>query len=366
MKNLITADIRLPGTLSRVIFLTSLICLVGIHLEAQIYESWAVETDALGQLANGTDLQTYKVTLGNCGTIEVVDSPTRQGERALRHWVACGSPKRAEISDGNFLMLKDRPFWYGWSLMPESDWGNTSQYVGQWRISNLKDSGYPNRRCVTSDECGNQGQQTGSGSHMMIANGRWKLTMARQMADCPDCGGTDYAVFDLGPVAFGKWTDFVMTIKYSGSEDGFCTLWMQVDGGGYVEVLDFVGRTWYNKYQDGSLREGQDTGAANMTIGMYWSNNTDEHILYSDEIRQAVEQPGIDGFELVRPDQEVVEKTTWAGYPVSAAGDVDTMDWMGYINVKASPWLWSYSINSYFYMDEAWVDSAGSWGFIIR
>ena len=335
--------------------------LSGISLKAQIYEDWSRETDPLITLTHKTNFGSYWVTLGsNCGSIEVVDSPTRQGERALKHTVACSSSKRAELSDAT-QVPKDRPLWYGWSLRPEGDWGNTSQFVGQWRIANLKDEGYPNRRCVTSDVCGNQGQQTGSGWHMMIENGRWRLSIARQMEDCPDCAGTDYVRYDLGPVAFNKWTDFVMTVKYSGSEDGHCTLWMQVDGGGYVEVVDFVGRTWYNKFQDGSINEGKDTNAANMTIGLYWSNNADEHVMYSDELRQAIEQPGVDGFELVRPDQDVVEEVTWAGFPVSSAGDVDTSDWMGYLNVQSAPWLWSYSLSKYLYLEEDWVTGAGSW-----
>ena len=130
--------------------LAFIILLSGMHLQAQIYEMWTRETDPVGPLTHHTDFGTYWVTFGkNCGTIEVVDSPTRQGERALKHIVDCASSKRAEISDGNHQMPKDQPFWYGWSLMPESDWGNTSQYVSQWRIVNLRDEGYPNRRCVT-------------------------------------------------------------------------------------------------------------------------------------------------------------------------------------------------------------------------
>lgn len=52
---------------------------------------------------------------------------------------------------------------------------------------------------------------------------------------------------------------------------------------------------------------------------------------------------------------------TWAGYPVSEAGDVDTGSWMGYLNVGFGDYVWSYSLNQWLFIDEDGVTEGGSW-----
>ena len=57
---------------------------------------------------------------------------------------------------------------------------------------------------------------------------------------------------------------------------------------------------------------------------------------------------------------------TWAGYPVDAGGNADTGAWMGWINVTNAPWVYSYDLEQYVYLDEAYVEGGGSWMYILN
>jgi hypothetical protein len=55
----------------------------------------------------------------------------------------------------------------------------------------------------------------------------------------------------------------------------------------------------------------------------------------------------------------------WALWPIlDEAGNVDTGSWMGYINVASQPWIWSYSLNQWLYIDKNSVLSSGSWVYV--
>lgn len=57
----------------------------------------------------------------------------------------------------------------------------------------------------------------------------------------------------------------------------------------------------------------------------------------------------------------------WEEYPVfNPEGDVNTGDWMGWINIKHAPWLFSYSLEGWLYHSSSFGDSAGSWFYIPR
>jgi len=56
---------------------------------------------------------------------------------------------------------------------------------------------------------------------------------------------------------------------------------------------------------------------------------------------------------------------TWGGYViVNGQGDVDTGDWMGWINVLKTPWNYSYSLAGWFYMQESAVTASGGWVYV--
>ena len=52
---------------------------------------------------------------------------------------------------------------------------------------------------------------------------------------------------------------------------------------------------------------------------------------------------------------------SWAGYPVLDGGDCNTGDWLGWVNVLTEPWIWSYTLNGWFYVEEGNIGAGGSW-----
>jgi hypothetical protein len=68
----------------------------------------------------------------------------------------------------------------------------------------------------------------------------------------------------------------------------------------------------------------------------------------------------------VPPDPSGGVDETWAGYPVSETGDTNTGEWLGWINVSAEPWILSYSLNQWMYIDESAVSDSGSWAYVFN
>lgn len=57
---------------------------------------------------------------------------------------------------------------------------------------------------------------------------------------------------------------------------------------------------------------------------------------------------------------------TWAGYPVSPEGWVDTGAWLGMIYVNNPPFVYSMSLGTYIYLPEDHVDNSGAWSYIYK
>lgn len=56
----------------------------------------------------------------------------------------------------------------------------------------------------------------------------------------------------------------------------------------------------------------------------------------------------------------------WAGYEIDENGDVDTGSWMGKLYVEHSPWVWSYDLGAYVFIDPANVGPGGSWIYVLQ
>lgn len=62
------------------------------------------------------------------------------------------------------------------------------------------------------------------------------------------------------------------------------------------------------------------------------------------------------------PDPEPLDETeTWAGYELDAQGWTLTDNFMGWINAKRDPWIWSIGLNKYVYLPESHVKTSGAW-----
>jgi len=51
---------------------------------------------------------------------------------------------------------------------------------------------------------------------------------------------------------------------------------------------------------------------------------------------------------------------------IDADGNVNTGGWMGYINVALDPYIWSYSLSSWAYVDSATITNGGSWVYVFN
>ena len=74
-------------------------------------------------------------------------------------------------------------------------------------------------------------------------------------------------------------------------------------------------------------------------------------------------------FNLAALEVTAVAGQTWKGWPVDAQGNVNTGDFLGWINVDRDPWLFSYSLNNYFFpgsAGEPTFNTDGQWIYLIR
>lgn len=254
------------------------------------------------------DKGTFCYVLHN-GTINTVTSPVRVGNFAFRHQVST-SQKRAEIDDCSWHAYdaKGNVYWYGASYyLPSGSFNDDiNSYVTQFRFSNIPEGNSNVQNCTTRN-CGQGGGESGSGHHLKVNNQLWEFTLRHQDPNCEPCKGSISQKFFFGGIDTDTWTDFVMQAKWSHNTDGFLKVWKQVNDGGYELVMDYQGRTWYDKYADGSNRQGQDVKAPNYTVGLYYSNKTNTRTMYTDEIRVYRQETGVDGFSMVRPDQYNIE-----------------------------------------------------------
>lgn len=58
------------------------------------------------------------------------------------------------------------------------------------------------------------------------------------------------------------------------------------------------------------------------------------------------------------------EMPKWAGWSILSSSDVWTGDFLGWINVAAGDWIWSYSLGNYIYMPSSLVGEGGGWAYI--
>lgn len=54
----------------------------------------------------------------------------------------------------------------------------------------------------------------------------------------------------------------------------------------------------------------------------------------------------------------------WLGFDVSEAGDANSLDWLGWVNVNYAPWIWAYNMDQYVFIEDAsgWIYAQGASG----
>jgi hypothetical protein len=178
-------------------------------------------------------------------TIEEVAAPVRAGGKAFRHFVGPSTAAEANYR-AEFAMDYTKigeTYWLGWSLRLPEDFNYTASWliVSQWAHY----PPHPNRKLPLPGG--------GAGHHLGLDRDHLRFTL--QHADPHDPNGSiaqpAWTVVDRVSQARGKWMDFVMHAKWTGDTDGFCKLWVQVDGAGYDLKVNYTGRTWWDNEDRG-------------------------------------------------------------------------------------------------------------------
>jgi hypothetical protein len=221
---------------------------------------------------------------------QIVTSPTRSGQYAARFQLNRDDPivsssKRTEISEPTPSPATPERVerWFGFSIFLPSDWAQdpSAESVTQWH----------------------QVADTGGGPPLAIItnNGQWQVSQHWESFERHTL---------IGMYQTGRWTDWVLHIRWSPDADGFITIWR--DGG---QVFSAQGR---NKHNDGR--------AVYMKFGIYkwdWHSNPskskiNERVMFYDSLRVADEggsypmvDPGSSPPPLVilRPKSDVVPWT---------------------------------------------------------
>lgn len=87
----------------------------------------------------------------------------------------------------------------------------------------------------------------------------------------------------------------------------------------------------------------------------------------STRFRLDFEIPGDEDLNLNWLEFRLLDGDLWAGYPVSLVEDqrvANTGNFMGWLNLEADPWLYSYSLQKYLFLPEMLVDPVGGWVFL--
>lgn len=216
----------------------------------------------------GSDLSGWEQERCCDYSINVVDSPVRAGEHAVRFEIHKDQPdvagsKRAEITLDNVPPTSER--WYGFSIYLPNDYKTdpTAEIVTQWHAVPDFDKGEDWRSPPLA---------------LLTENGRWKVDRrwdARRVMPNNRPQGSE--VRDLGLYERGRWIDWVVHVKWSWQDDGLLEVWK--DG---ERVVHHRGPNAYN-----------DEKGTYFKTGIYkWlykqapdETTTSERMIYVDEVR---------------------------------------------------------------------------------
>ena len=203
-----------------------------------------------------------------------VQSPVRAGKYSLKITLDLYESEKTHRTEIRFDDPKEfkigEEYWLGESIFLPADWGvsDTNEIVTQFHAWNSRGLGPPFSLKV-------------SGNDWKIQN-KWDPTYESRKPSPTLQAKT----WNLGPVARGKWTDWVFHIKLSYQADGVLEVWKNGE-----LVVQRKGPNTYNAEYGPYLK-----------FGIYkwdWGNkNVTRRVLYFDEIRIA---KGAIGYEFVAP-----------------------------------------------------------------
>jgi hypothetical protein len=151
-------------------------------------------------------------------------------------------------------------------------------------------------------------------------------------------------------------------IRYSWEGEGNWTVVLdaleQVSSAEYVVLIkaDIEAGTFSISINGSEVGSGTAAGMAGINSLSLYSQGAYQVAPYEDDFVK---------YDSLKFNATVIPTPTWAGYEVDELGWVDTLSWLGYLNVLADPWIWSASFNNWMYMPEGSVGEGGSWAYVI-
>jgi hypothetical protein len=190
--------------------------------------------------------------------LETVTSPVRGGMAAVRSFLPSPADYRAELE------LRKIEYgatsWMGWSVRAERAGGGI--IFGQLAT-------YPEKEGRLTDRCGEvdgklQSLYTGGNGHKLsfeTRNGEVVIEyILRHKGALADVACEIYTLGTLDE-ARGRWVDFVLHAKWTGTPEGFLRLWMKVEGRPWTLKVDYKGATWWDDEGSGPyFKMGAYTG----------------------------------------------------------------------------------------------------------
>jgi len=232
-----------------------------IFLGTALFASLGINQSHAGIIESSTEITQARKK--SCSGIEPSYNIKRAGQTAFKHWInRCG--KRAELEKNKTKI--GGTYWYGWSTFIPADWQDTDagfDIVNQFGAYPSK----PGRKY----KCG------GIGSKISRRGGSLIFDLQRK-GNSVDVECTNYTLAKVSEIK-GKWTDFVMHVKWTGNKDGFLKVWVKVGDGPYVQKIDYQGATFWNDEGTGPyFKMGLYKGSTNF-------KGPAPRVVYTDEYR---------------------------------------------------------------------------------
>lgn len=152
-------------------------------------------------------------------TFSVVGCPARAGQTATRHEARYGDPDdyggggyHAECIKRGVGGRRGDIRWFGWSTFVPSTW----EFI-------TNPDRFEDTQVVTQQSIQSRNSQTGEAelaSLLRIRGDRWQHATRIEGG-----GGGAENVVDLGPVTRGRWTDWVVQVKWASQPEGFVKIW---------------------------------------------------------------------------------------------------------------------------------------------
>ena len=93
-----------------------------------------------------------------------------------------------------------------------------------------------------------------------------------------------------------------------------------------------------------------------------WGNNDSGQIDVPEGLENVVTISAGSYHTLALVDPE--EK--WGPFSIVDEGSVFTGSWIGWLWVGDAPWVWSYSLKNWIYMEDPVADVPGAWGYFLK